>query len=325
VVFAPGANHYRLIGLEVTRSIGGGPISHLIAPQANAPADHIIVDRSWVHGTAQDETTRGVYFSGVTSGGVIDSFFTDFHCIAMTGSCTDAQAVAGGLGDLPSGPIKITNNFLEASGENILFGGGPATLVPADIEVRHNYLFKPMIWMRGQPGFVGGHDGNPFIVKNHFELKNAQRVLYEGNVAEYTWGGFSQQGYSLLLTPKNQAGAGNSNLCPSCLVSDVTIRYSKISHAASGMQVATILSDNHGQALGGQRISIHDITFDDISSSTYQGAGALFLISNTWSSHALQDVSINHITGFGDPTRPLAFGGGPHGTLWKSRRRSTRV
>jgi len=302
VELAAGANHYRLVGLEITRAAGVGMISELVAPQA--AADHIIVDRSWLHGTAQDETTRGVYLSGVTSSAVIDSFFTDFHCVALTGSCTDSQAVAGGLGSLPSGPIKITNNFMEAAGENILFGGGEATTVPSDIEVRHNYFFKPMIWMQGTAGFVGGRDGNPFIVKNHFELKNAQRVLFEGNMAEYTWGGFSQQGYSLLLTPKNQSGPGGSNLCPACLVTDVTIRYSKVSHAASGMQLVTVLSDNHGQASGGARFSIHDITFDDIASDTYRGQGALFLISNNWNNHALQSVSIDHVTGFGDPIRP---------------------
>jgi len=309
VLFASGANHYRLIGLEITRAPGVGSISELVTPERRAPIDHIIIDRSWIHGTAQDETARGVYFAGVTSGAVIDSFLTDFHCVARTGACIDSQAVAGGLGDLPSGPFKITNNFMEAAGENILFGGGEATVVPTDIEVRHNHLFKPLIWMRGEPGYVGGRDGNPFIVKNHFEIKNAQRVLFEGNIAEYTWGGFSQQGYSLLLTPKNQAGANGSNVCPACLVADITIRYSKVSHAAAGMQIATILSDNHGQASGGQRISIHDITFDDISSSMYQGDGAFFLICNNWSSDVLRDVSINHITGLGDPSRPLAIMG----------------
>ena len=309
VLFASGANHYRLIGLEITRAPGTGPISELVTPEPRASIDHIIIDRSWVHGTAQDETSRGVYFAGVTWGAVIDSFLTDFHCIARTGACTDSQAVVSGLGNLPSGLYKITNNFMEAAGENILFGGGEATVVPTDIEVRHNHLFKPLTWMQGQSGYVGGRDGNPFIVKNHFEIKNAQRVLFEGNIADYTWGGFSQQGYSLLLTPKNQAGANGSNVCPACLVADITIRYSKVSHTAAGMQIATVLSDNHGQASGGQRISVHDITFDDISSSTYQGDGAFILISNNWSSHVLQDVTINHVTGFGDPARPLALVG----------------
>src|SRR5580704_3540724 len=98
----------------------------------------------------------------------------------------------------------------EASGENILLGGGPATTTPADIEIRRNHMFKPMIWMKGQPGFVGGRDGNPFSVKNLFELKNAQRVLFEGNVLENTWGGFSQAGFGFLLTPKNQAAHGGN-------------------------------------------------------------------------------------------------------------------
>jgi hypothetical protein len=80
------------------------------------------------------------------------------------------------------GPFKIVNNFLEAAGETIIFGGGRATATPTDIEIRRNHMFKPMTWMKGQPGFVGGVDGSPFIVKNLFELKNAQRVLLEGNI-----------------------------------------------------------------------------------------------------------------------------------------------
>ena len=41
----------------------------------------------------------------------------------MTGLCTDAQAINGGISSNPMGPYKIVNNFLEASGENILMGG----------------------------------------------------------------------------------------------------------------------------------------------------------------------------------------------------------
>jgi hypothetical protein len=45
-------------------------------------------------------------------------------------------------------------------------------------------MFKPLTWMKGQPGYVGGTDGNPFIVKNLLELKNAERVLIDGNLME---------------------------------------------------------------------------------------------------------------------------------------------
>jgi len=65
-----------------------------------------------VHGTATDETTRGLALGGSTTVAVVDSYFNDFHCIAVTGACTDAQAISGGLGSLTQGPYKINDNFL---------------------------------------------------------------------------------------------------------------------------------------------------------------------------------------------------------------------
>jgi hypothetical protein len=304
VVFASGANHYRLIGLEVTRLTNTPVVFNLIAPADGVAASNIILDRLWVHGTTHDETQRGVYLAAVTSTAIIDSYFTDFHCVSITGSCTDSQAIGGGGGNYPAGPYKIDDDFLEASGEDILFGGGAATTTPADIEIRHNHFFKPLIWMTGQPGYVGGHDGNPFIVKNNFELKNAQRVLFEGNIVEYAWGGFTQYGYSLVITPKNQEGDGG-NLCPLCKVTDITIRYSTVSHAGAGIDIANVLSGSGGAASEGQRYSIHDITLDDINAAAYNGLGPLVLVMNNWTSNILGNVAINHITGIGDANFPL--------------------
>jgi hypothetical protein len=300
LMFQAGANHYRLLGLEITRSEGTGtPVGALVSVQearAEDTANHIVIDRVWLHGNAQDETGRGVHLNGTTYFAVIDSYFSDFHCIAVTGSCTDAQAIAGGSGSLPGGPYKILNNFLEGSGENILFGGGPGTTTPADIEIRRNHLFKPLIWKRGQPGFVSGFSGQPFIVKNHFELKNAQRVLFEGNVLENSWGGFSQSGFSILLTPKNQA-----NKCPDCRVTDVTIRYNRISHVGSALQIANALSGAKGSAMAGERYSIHDLMVDDINDLNYKGFGSFALIASIIPQ--LKDVRIDHVTAF--PTRVL--------------------
>jgi hypothetical protein len=300
IIFAPGANYYRLIGLEVTRAVFPGPVYSLI--QFKGPADHVVFDRLWVHGTAQDETAHGLGLAG-TYIAVVDSFFTDFHCISGTGSCTDAQAIGGGGGNDPMGPYKIVDNFLEASGENILFGGGAATATPADIEIRQNHLFKPLTWMKGQAGYVGGTNGNPFIVKNLLELKNAQRVLVEGNIMENSWGGFSQSGFAILLTPKNQAGGNGSNLCPICQVTDVTIRYNSIRHVGGGLQIANALSDNGGAPLDGQRYSIHDIVIDDIDAVKYKGSGMLAQVSTSAGAPVLQNLTINHVTAF--PSRTL--------------------
>ncbi len=295
ITFAAGANHYRLIGLEVTRAPASAPIYNLI--QFKGPADHIVFDRLWVHGTAQEETVRGILLGASRYVAIIDSFFTDFHCIAKSGSCGDTQTIGGGLGDSPMGPYKIENNFLEAAGENILFGGGSATLTPADIEIRHNHMFKPLIWMRGQPGYAGGADGNPFIVKNLLELKNAQRVLIEGNVMENSWAGFSQVGFAILLTPKNQRGRGGINLCPACQVTDVTIRYDSISHVAAGFQIANVLA-GAGAPHDGQRYSIHDVLIDDIDGTKYGGPGEFAQLSVDKDCPLLKYVTIDHVTAF---------------------------
>jgi hypothetical protein len=296
-----GANHYRFIGLEITRTAGTHDAPTLMTVEPSGIADHIVVDRSWFHGTVRDETQSGISLSGVTYGAVVDSYFSDFHCLE-NGMCTDAHAVGGGLGSHQDGPFKISGNFLEASGEAVIFGGGAATLTPTDIEIRRNHFFKPWQWMPGQPGFVGGPSGRAFITKNHLELKNATRVLIEANLMENNWGGFTQAGYALLLSPKNQH-TQHGNVCPRCQVTDVTIRYTRISHSGSGLQLATSMSgdgSNGAPALAGTRWSIHDVVLDDINKK-YTGGGNLFLVMNGWPKNPLNTVTINHVTGFPDP------------------------
>ena len=65
-------------------------------------------------------------------------------------------------------------------------------------------------------------------MKNLFELKNARRVLVEGNLMEYVWQE-AQVGYAILLTPRNQDGRA-----PWVTVEDVTIRRNLVRHAGGG-------------------------------------------------------------------------------------------
>jgi hypothetical protein len=297
VVLGPQASHYRFIGVEITRAANGASVSNLVS--GTGQGSNIIFDRVWVHGTAHDETRRGFEVSGISNFALVDSYVNDFHCNSQGGTCGDAQALLAGLGDTPASGLKIVNNFVEAAAENILLGGDEATTTPTDVEVRHNYMFKPRLWQNGQPGFVGGANGSPFTVKNLFELKNAQRVLLEGNVLENTWGGFSQNGYAIVLTARNQV-IGSQNVCPACQVTDVTIRKNSISHAGSGIMIAAPLTGGL-PALAVARYSIHDVTIDDISSSKYSGAGVLVMVMNEFASNVLNGVSIRHITGFPDP------------------------
>jgi hypothetical protein len=292
IVFLPGANHYRFIGLEVTRAKPELHMGNLVqADKPDSTAHHLVFDRLWLHGTAQDETKGGIHLSGTTYVAIVDSYFSDFHCIALKGSCTDAQAINGGGGDAPGGPYEIVDNFLEASGECVLFGGAGGTTTPADIEIRRNHLFKPLLWKSGQPGYVPGYTGTPFIVKNHFELKNAQRVLFEGNVLENCWGGFTQTGFSIVLTPANQGGR-----CPDCRVTDVTIRYNLIRHVASALSMANVLKMQTTPSSGGERYSIHDLLVDDIDGQAYSGFGLFALMMSV--APPLKSVHIDHVTAF---------------------------
>jgi hypothetical protein len=268
---ADGANHVRFLGLELTRTAPGQIVYDLVvAPGASA--DHLVFDRIWAHGTPHDETSRGIALAGMTYAAVVDSYLNDFHCTAVAGACTDAQAIGGGVGDLPMGPYKIVDDFLEASGENVMFGGGPANQNPQDIEIRENHFYKPLIWMPGQPGFVGGTGGHPFIVKNHFELKNGVRILFEGNILENNWGGFSQIGFSILLTPKNGGG---------------------------GFQIGNGRSDSGQLSKGAWNESIHDVVIDDVDATAYSGGGTFLQEGNDDNLAAIHDVVVNHVTAVG--------------------------
>jgi hypothetical protein len=303
VIFQSGANHYRLLGLELTRPAGvkGGVV--LITVGQQGTASYIVLDRSWLHGTVEDDTVDGFALGGTNYVAVVDSYFSDFHCTAITGACTDSHAVSGGTGKHQDGPYAIVDNFLEAAGEAVMFGGGEATTTPTDITIQYNHFFKPWQWMKGNTPFQGGVGGNPFIVKNHLELKNAIRVLAEANLMEDCWGGFSQTGFGILLGPKNQHTPQGNNVCPICAVTDVTIRYTHIIHGGGGIVLATSISGNGSggaAAKAGTRWSIHDVVMDDISSK-YVGLGALFIVANGWPQNPLNTFTINHVTGFPDP------------------------
>jgi hypothetical protein len=302
VIFQTGANHYRLIGLELTRPTGTRGAVTLISVAPGGTASYIVLDRSWVHGTTQDESQYGFKLSGTNNVAVVDSYFSDFHCTAISGSCTEAHAVHGGSGNYQDGTYKIEDNFLEASGQAILFGGAAATTTPTDITIRFNHFFKPWQWMKGNSPFQGGTSDNPFIVRHHLEFKNAIRVLIEDNLLENVWGGFGETGDAILLTPKSQHIKSGDNVCPICQVTDVTVRYTHIIHASGGIEIATVLSGNGANgapALAGTRFSIHDVVMDDISRS-YIGGGWLFSLGNNWQANPLNTITIDHITGFPD-------------------------
>jgi hypothetical protein len=127
------------------------------------------------------------------------------------------------------GPFRIENNYIEASGENILFGGNDPRvkdLIPSDIIIRNNLLYKPL-------------DQYPSAsVANLLELKNAQRVLIEGNTMDGSRIDI-QTGHAIVLTPRNQYGKA-----PWSTVRDVIIRKNIVKNY-SGHVAQNLCTDNN--------------------------------------------------------------------------------
>lgn len=223
-----GAHHYRFIGIEFAAAASVKTIYAIVAfggsqaSDADTPHD-LILDRCYIHGEPGLASSRGVLLNSASSA-IIDSHISEIHAAG-----SDSQAVLGHNGP---GPFKIVNNFLEGAGENVMFGGADPNirgLVPSDIEIRGNHLFKPLTWRQGHPGFVGVQ----WTVKNLLELKNAQRVHVEGNVLENVWPQ-AQGGTALLLTPRNQDGTA-----PWSVVQDVLFRNNVVKNATSGFAIQT--------------------------------------------------------------------------------------
>ena len=137
-----GAHHYRITGVEVTVAASAALNYALVqfgddvTTNVNELASNLILDRVYIHGRPGNNLRRGVALNSATSA-VIDSYISEVH-----EDGADSQAIAGWNGP---GPFKIADNYLEAAGENVMFGGADpalANLVPSDIEIRGNQLFK---------------------------------------------------------------------------------------------------------------------------------------------------------------------------------------
>ena len=291
IVAAPGAHHFRLVGLEIAPpegvflrtlvELGGDHTSAAALPH------HIIVDRCYVHGDPGVGSRRGIALNSRHTA-VIGSHLSDFKEVGA-----DSQAIAGWNGP---GPFTIANNYLEAAGENVMFGGADPSipdLVPADIVVRDNHMAKPLAWRIDDPRFAG----TAWTVKNLFELKNARRVLVEGNLFERNWV-HAQNGFAILFTVRNQDGGS-----PWSVVEDVTFENNIIRSAGGGINVLGH-DDNHPSRQT-QRIAIRNNLLSDIGGMW--GHGRVFQILD-----GTRGVTIDHNTAFHTGTMLFGGDGRPH-------------
>ncbi len=271
----PSAHGYRLVGLDIGIEPSVQQLTNLIELGGGAdvsvetePSD-IVIDRSYLHGNDVGNYRRGVAMNGANLA-VIDSTLANFH-----DANGDSQAVGGWNGP---GPFKIVNNFLEAASENVLFGGSDPSipnLVPSDIEVSRNLSTKRTAW---QDAHVP--------VKNAFELKNARRVLAQGNTFEHVWRS-GQDGTAILLKSVNQDGK-----CPWCVTEYVTFRDNIVRSADHGVVINAAETGRSGVPLPvpANHIRIENVLFEDLGAATTGGAKLLRVMGGAG------DVSVTHVT-----------------------------
>jgi hypothetical protein len=218
-----GANRWRLIGLELSNETTAASNFGLVflgdgTSKQNTDAKiprNLILDRVYVHGTPNSDSRRCIALNS-DSTAIIDSYVSECHSNGF-----DTQAIWGWNGN---GPYKITNNYMEASTEDVGFGGADPSvkgLVPSDIEIRRNHITRPMAWKA-----IGG-----YLQKNLVEFKNARRVLIEGNVIENSWA--QSQLFAFTMFSVNQNGG-----CSWCVVEHVTIRNNLLRNVAGGWSLS---------------------------------------------------------------------------------------
>jgi hypothetical protein len=270
---AAGAHHYRFVGIEFSTSTAKVQVYDLIRfgesrheqKTLDAVPHHLVIDRCYIHGFDTQDVQRGISLNSAETT-ISNSYISEIHGVGY-----DTQAIAGWNGP---GPFHIINNYLEAAGENIMFGGADpanANLIPSDIEIRRNYAFKPMSWKVGDPTYAGKH----WTVKNLLELKNAKNVVIDGNVFENNWTD-GQAGIPILFTVRNQEGSA-----PWSIIENVTFTNNIVKGAEGGLNL--LGSDNEKPSQRSSGVTIANNLFVDLRGIflTLNGFNNVSLLHNT--------------------------------------------
>ncbi|MFN7998088.1 MAG: hypothetical protein U0Q18_30990 [Bryobacteraceae bacterium] len=313
--FNAGASGFYFAGLELTVADGVQGLWNLVLLSANATQhsqlpSNVIFDRVYAHGNDQF-CVRG-FLADAIGFGLINSYVSAFIHTSY-----DTQAV---LVYNSPGPFLLSNNYLEATGENIMMGGGNACnplgntwsctpriagVIPSDMTITRNWINKLYAAWNGQPS-----SGPKYDVKNELEVKNGQRILVDSNVFTFVW----QQGQgsnAIVLTPRT--GCASSGVVgsgtqpgpencpdPQATASDVTVTNNLFQHMGGVLYGFGV--DNYGYpyvTTQSARVLVQNNLAQDISSAYTGGGFAAF--GNT------QDWTLNHNTSINDPYVPCGW------------------
>jgi len=162
------ANHYLLKGIEITtHGVGVAEALISVTGAPAGPAFDIVLEQLYIHGDATSGSTRGIALNSASTT-IRDCYISDIKSAGAV-----SQAIAGWDGP---GPFTIENNYIESSGQNIVFGEMPprrAGTVPSGISIQRNTLAKP----------VSAH-GVAWKYSSLVQLSNAEGVTILRNTFE---------------------------------------------------------------------------------------------------------------------------------------------
>lgn len=286
LMFAPAASGWYFAGINFTVQPGVQGLWNLILLSAGAtqvsqlPHD-ITFDRVLVHGNDQ-YCTRG-FMADAVRFALMNSQVWDFRHISQDTQALDAINTPG--------PLLIYNNFLESTGENVMLGGGGVIMpgvTPSDVTITRNYFKKQLQW-KGQPAPCGG-SGQPqcYDVKDHFEIKNGQRVLVDSNVFDTAFQGAQPEFWIV-----------NCFVTGPYVCQDVTYSNNLLMHGAQFLVIA-----GNGSPVTGARIMARNNVAVDINQVLYGSVAGVMQMGDT--SH----VVIDHNTIVANTFKPCG-GGSP--------------
>jgi hypothetical protein len=130
-------------------------------------------------------------------------------------------------------------------------------------------------------------------VKNALELKNARRVLIEGNTFENVWSS-GQDGTAIVLKSSNQDGR-----CTWCVTEFVTFRSNIVRGAGNGVVINAAEAGDRRMPMPqrANTLRIDNVLFDDIGGRQWgSGGGKLLRIFG-----GVSGVEVTHVTSAGNP------------------------
>ncbi len=265
---APGAHHWRLIGLRFTATGGGDVITLGDGVQRDrtlVPTD-LVLDRIMIRGDETRGQKRGIALNSANTF-VRNSYIGGVRLVGQ-----ETQGIAGWNGP---GPFVIENNYIEAAGIGVLFGGAEPSidqLVPSDIVIRRNHITRPVAWRSGT-----------WVVKNLLELKNARNVQIDGNLLENNWAQ-AQSGFAVVFTVRAQGPNA-----PWSTIEHVRFENNVVRHSGSGVNILGYDDTAPSQQL--RDLVIRNNLFTDIDHRTWGGSGIFLQIGDEPA-----DVHVEHNT-----------------------------